>query len=88
MLATTSLGAVWSSCSPDFGERGVLDRFGQIEPKLFFTVDGYWYGGKAHRIAEKMRRDHRAASVGERRSSCPIWTRPRRLPKQCRAPRT
>ena len=55
MLATTSLGAVWSSCSPDFGERGVLDRFGQIEPKVFFTVDGYWYNGKAQRIAEKLR---------------------------------
>jgi acetoacetyl-CoA synthetase len=55
MLATTSLGAVWSSCSPDFGERGVLDRFGQIEPKVFITVDGYWYNGKAQRIAEKLR---------------------------------
>jgi acetoacetyl-CoA synthetase len=55
MLATTSLGAVWSSCSPDFGERGVLDRFGQIEPKVFFTVDGYWYNGKAQHIAEKLR---------------------------------
>jgi acetoacetyl-CoA synthetase len=55
MLATTSLGAVWSSCSPDFGEQGVLDRFGQIEPKVFFTVDGYWYNGKAQRIAEKLR---------------------------------
>jgi acetoacetyl-CoA synthetase len=55
MLATTSLGAVWSSCSPDFGERGVLDRFGQIEPKVFFTVDGYWYNGKAQRVAEKLR---------------------------------
>jgi acetoacetyl-CoA synthetase len=55
MLATTSLGAVWSSCSPDFGERGVLDRFGQIEPKVFFTVDGYWYNGKALRIADKLR---------------------------------
>ena len=55
MLATTSLGAVWSSCSPDFGERGVLDQFGQIEPKVFFTVDGYWYNGKAQRIAEKLR---------------------------------
>src|SRR5436190_3889626 len=46
VLATTSIGAIWSSCSPDFGERGVLDRFGQIEPKLFVTVDGYWYNGK------------------------------------------
>jgi acetoacetyl-CoA synthetase len=55
MLATTSIGAVWSSCSPDFGERGVLDRFGQIEPKVLFTVDGYWYNGKVQRIGEKLR---------------------------------
>ncbi|MRI34056.1 acetoacetate--CoA ligase [Endozoicomonas sp. OPT23] len=46
MLAATALGAVWSSCSPDFGFQGVLDRFGQIEPKLLVTVDGYYYGGK------------------------------------------
>ena len=46
MLATTSLGATWSSCSPDFGIRGVLDRFGQIAPKVLFTADGYCYGGK------------------------------------------
>ncbi|PZQ13154.1 MAG: acetoacetate--CoA ligase [Ancylobacter novellus] len=55
MLATASLGAIWSSCSPDFGERGVLDRFGQIEPKVFVTVDGYWYAGKRIEIAEKLR---------------------------------
>jgi acetoacetyl-CoA synthetase len=47
MLAATSLGAVWSSCSPDFGSQGVIDRFGQIEPKLFITADGYFYGGKS-----------------------------------------
>ncbi|MGH8369803.1 MAG: acetoacetate--CoA ligase [Gammaproteobacteria bacterium] len=46
MLATTSLGAIWSSCSPDFGINGVLDRFGQIEPKVLFTCDGYFYAGK------------------------------------------
>lgn len=46
MLATTSLGAIWSSCSPDFGLQGVIDRFGQIEPKVLFTTDGYCYGGK------------------------------------------
>ena len=46
MLATTSLGAVWSSCSPDFGVNGVLDRFGQIAPKVLFTADGYFYAGK------------------------------------------
>lgn len=48
MLAATSIGAVWSSCSPDFGIKGVLDRFGQIEPKILFTADGYFYNGKTH----------------------------------------
>ncbi|MES9871394.1 MAG: acetoacetate--CoA ligase [Sedimenticola sp.] len=46
MLAATSLGAVWSSCSPDFGVNGVVDRFGQIEPRLLFAAEGYFYGGK------------------------------------------
>jgi acetoacetyl-CoA synthetase len=46
MLATASLGAVWSSCSPDFGVPAVLERFGQIEPKVLFAVDGYFYAGK------------------------------------------
>ncbi len=46
MLATASLGAIWSSCSPDFGARSVLDRFTQIEPKVLIAVDGYQYGGK------------------------------------------
>ncbi len=46
MLATTALGAIWSSASPDFGVQGVLDRFGQIEPKVLLCVDGYWYNGK------------------------------------------
>ncbi len=46
MLAATSLGAVWSSCSPDFGIKGVLDRFGQTRPKVLFTADGYFFKGK------------------------------------------
>jgi acetoacetyl-CoA synthetase len=46
MLAATSLGAIWSSASPDFGVQGVLDRFGQIEPKILFAVDSYYYNGK------------------------------------------
>ncbi|BBF94889.1 acetoacetate--CoA ligase [Blastochloris tepida] len=54
MLATASLGAVFSSCSPDFGERGVLDRFGQIEPKVFVSADGYWYAGKRIAIGDKL----------------------------------
>ncbi len=47
MLATARLGAVWSSCSPDFGIKGVLDRFGQIMPTVLFTADGYYYNGKS-----------------------------------------
>ena len=46
MLAAASLGATWSSCSPDFGIKGVLDRFGQIKPKVLFTANGYWFKGK------------------------------------------
>src|SRR5215467_14037631 len=46
MLGAASIGAVWSSCSPDFGVHGVLDRFGQIAPKVLFTADGYLYAGK------------------------------------------
>ncbi|MDX8468549.1 acetoacetate--CoA ligase [Mesorhizobium sp. VK23B] len=55
MLAASSIGAVWSSCSPDFGEQGVLDRFGQIEPVVFIAPDGYWYNGKAIEVADKVR---------------------------------
>ena len=46
MLASTSIGATWSSCSPDFGIKGVLDRFGQVKPKVLFTADGYFFKGK------------------------------------------
>jgi len=53
MLATASLGAVWSSCSPDFGVQGVLDRFGQIAPKVLFCADRYLYGGKEFDLREK-----------------------------------
>ncbi|WP_159946640.1 acetoacetate--CoA ligase [Rhizobium sp. 18065] len=55
MLAAASIGAIWSSCSPDFGELGVLDRFGQIEPKLFLACDGYWYNGKRQDVADKVK---------------------------------
>ena len=54
MLATASIGAVWSSCSPDFGEQGVLDRFGQIEPVVFIAPDGYWYNGKQNDVSAKV----------------------------------
>ena len=53
-LACAALGAIWSSCSPDFGERGILDRFGQIAPKLLFTCDAYFYAGKTHGLSEKI----------------------------------
>jgi len=48
MIATASIGAIWSSCSPDFGAAGVLERFGQIAPKLLVTADGYRYAGRTH----------------------------------------
>jgi len=52
MLATASLGAVWSSCSPDFGIEGVHDRFGQIRPKVLIAVDGYRYAGRVHDVSD------------------------------------
>jgi acetoacetyl-CoA synthetase len=55
MLATASLGAVWSSCSPDFGVQGVLDRFGQIEPKILFAADGYFYNGKTIDLVDRLK---------------------------------
>ncbi len=54
MLATSSIGAIFSSASPDFGVDGVLDRFGQIEPKILLTTDGYWYAGKEVNITNKV----------------------------------
>ncbi len=54
MLGATSRGAVWTSCSPDFGVRGVVDRFGQIAPRVLVTVDGYWYNGKPQSIVDKV----------------------------------
>ena len=54
MLASASLGAIWSSCSPDFGTQGILDRFGQIQPKVLFAADGYFYNGKTIDCSEKI----------------------------------
>ncbi|MCC2688676.1 MAG: acetoacetyl-CoA synthase [Rhizobiaceae bacterium] len=54
LLATASIGAIWSSCSPDFGEQGVLDRFGQIEPVVLVVPDGYYYNGKLVDVAGKV----------------------------------
>ena len=55
MLAAASLGAVWSSCSPDFGTKGVLDRFGQIAPKVLIAADGYWYAGRQIDCLDRVR---------------------------------
>lgn len=54
MLAAASIGAVWSSCSPDFGVQGVIDRFSQISPKVFLMADGYFYGGKTHTCLDRL----------------------------------
>ena len=55
MLAATSLGAIWSSCSPDFGAQGVMDRFGQITPRILFAADGYLYNGKEIDLVPRLR---------------------------------
>lgn len=55
-LAVTSLGAIWSSCSPEFGSQTVLDRFSQIKPKLLISVDGYRYGGKGFDRSDEIKR--------------------------------
>ena len=59
-LAAASIGAVWSSCSPDFGVQGLLDRFGQIEPRILIAADGYFYGGKTHDTRPRI-----AAALGQ-----------------------
>ena len=53
-LATASLGAIWSSCSPDFGVDGIVDRFGQIEPRILVCSDGYFYNGRYHDCRKKI----------------------------------
>ena len=75
MLGTASIGAVWSSCSPDFGVGGVLDRFGQIEPKVLVTVDGYRYNGKQIDLTGR---------VGEIVSKIPSITRVVVVPSEAR----
>jgi acetoacetyl-CoA synthetase len=55
MLATTAIGAIWSSCSPDFGPLGVIDRFGQIRPKVLIAADGYRYNGRTHVLEDTVR---------------------------------
>ena len=85
VLAATSLGAIWSSCSPDFGERGVLDRFGQIEPKVFVAVDGYWYNGKPIRLADKLKAIVPQLPTAGRVVIVPYLGEAEALAKACRA---
>ncbi len=77
---------IWSSCSPDFGVQGVLDRFGQIEPKVLFAADGYYYGGKTHRLARAAspRSSAQAAERAARSSSFPYTQRRAGLSTACR----
>lgn len=84
MLAAASIGAIWSSCSPDFGEQGVLDRFGQIEPRLFIACDAYWYSGKLQDVGAKVAAVAKAWMSQRSSSITPAmprrWrSRPRRL---------
>jgi acetoacetyl-CoA synthetase len=76
MLAATSLGAVWSSCSPDFGVQGVLDRFGQIEPKILFSADGYFYNGKTIDLVDRLKEIVKSMPSVERVVIVP-YTQPR-----------
>jgi len=71
MLATTSLGAIWSSCSPDFGAQAAIDRLGQIEPKVLFICDGHQYNGKKHSGAEKMQQINAAIPSLQHIVICP-----------------
>ncbi len=65
MLATTAIGAIWSSCSPDFGFQGVMDRFGQIQPKVLFAANGYAYNGKKFDALDKIKQIAGAISAVE-----------------------
>ena len=72
MLATAALGAIWSSCSPDFGHQGVLDRFGQIEPKVLFVPDGYYYAGKTHPVLDRVKAFAAELQTVQRIVVCPL----------------
>jgi acetoacetyl-CoA synthetase len=71
MLAATSLGAIWSSCSPDFGAQAAIDRLEQIEPKILFICDGHQYQGKKHSSAEKIKELNKAISSLQHIVICP-----------------
>ncbi|STX29589.1 acetoacetyl CoA synthetase [Legionella beliardensis] len=74
MLATASLGAIWSSCSPDFGAQAAIDRFGQIEPKVLFVCNGHYYLGKAHQDLPKIKEVSQALPSLQKIIICPILT--------------
>ena len=74
-LGAAAIGAVWSSCSPDFGVQGVVDRFGQIEPRVLVSADGYVYAGRTHDSLGRLREiTHAIPSIEPRMS--PTWIRP------------
>ncbi len=70
MLASASLGAVWSSCSPEFGEQGILDRFSQIKPKILFAPGGYFYNGTFYNIVDKLKKIQKAIPSIQRTIIC------------------
>ena len=84
-LATASLGAIWSSCAPEFGTRSVVDRFAQIEPTVLLAVDGYRYGEKVVDRRDEVRRDRgRAPDAASTRCTCSyLGDGARRLVRRC-----
>ena len=87
MLATTSIGAVWASCSPDFGWPGVLDRFRQLAPKVLFCVDGYQYAGRQFDRADELRPVHHATCRDPGRALAAATELASSAPRSCRRPR-
>ncbi len=81
-LATISIGAIWSSCSPDFGVPGALDRFSQVQPKIFFAVDGYYYKGKTFNNLEKINKVVEKVTSIEKTIIIPLVNAG--LPQNCR----
>lgn len=79
-LATASIGAIWSSCSPDFGAQTIIDRLSQIEPKVLFMANGHQYMGKVHSANEKMQLIHQAIPSLEQTIICPVINDPLQLP--------
>ena len=79
MLATTSIGATWSSCSPDFGVQASLDRFSQITPKVLIAIDGYYYNGKTIDCTDKVTQIHNKLSV-EQTLLIPLLSRDLEIP--------